>query len=392
MKNPILRKLYTYYENAFEKGVEIYKSWAEKRKFKDSRRVKVFSSVTLSVEQKKQIDDLYLKNYGRKIPYIFHQYYTAYHGKFDVNYFPENLHAPKFELYMHCNRAYTNVLGDKNMLPILAHAAAVKTPKTLLSRVSGVWRDDNNKSISRAEFEEQLANLGEAFAKPSIDSCGGARCAVINMQNGVDKISGKSVKTLIKELGSDFIIQERIRCHSDIAKLYPNSVNTFRVITYQWKDEIFHCPVAMRLGQGGNTVDNTTAGGMVIAVEEDGTLHKTAVTEFNKHYTEHPDTHIAFENYKIPAIFNVLKAAHRLHELLPWIGMCHWDFTLDENGEPLLMEANLTVGGFGLVQRAHGKGVFGENTVEILRWIAKMEKLSLSERKFYRFGYMEKQS
>ena len=391
MKNPILRKLYLNYENFFEKGVEIYKFWAEKNKFKDSRRVNIYNSIKLSEEQRKQIDDFYIKNYGRRIPYIFHQYYTAYHGKFDVNYFPEILHAPKFELYMHCNRAYTTVIHDKNILPYIASQAKVKTPKILLSRVSGVWKNRDNQSISQIEFEKEFNNLGEAFIKPSIDSHGGAKCALINIKNGLDTFSKKSTSCIIKELGSDFVVQERLRCHPDIARLYPNSVNTFRVITYQWKDEILHCPDALRIGQGGSTVDNSSAGGMVIAVEEDGALHDTAVTEFNKHYTEHPDTHIVFKDYKIPSLKPILKAAHDLQELIPQVGMCHWDFTLNENGDPVLLEVNLAVGEFGLVQRSHGKGVFGDKTAEILRWTAKMEKLSYTERKSYRFGYMEKQ-
>ena len=40
---------------------------------------------------------------------------------------------------------------------------------------------------------------------------------------------------------------------------------------------------------------------------------------------------------------------------------------------------------------AHGKGCFGEHTAEVLRWTAKMKELSYSERKFYNYGYMEKQ-
>ena len=391
MKNPTLRKIYAYCENFFEKSVEIYKILAEKHKFKDSRRVKVFTSVTLSDKQKKQIDNFYLENYGRKIPYIYHQYYTAYHGNFDVKFFPEILHAPKFELYMHRNRPYTLVLGDKNLLPCLANAAGVKMPRILLSRVSGTWRDENNKLISKKQFIEKMANLGEAFSKPSIDSNGGSNCHFICMQNGVDVNSGQSAQELIKKLGLDFVIQEKISCHPDIAKIYPLSVNTFRVITYQWKDSICHCPVALRLGGGGRVVDNSSAGGMVIAVEEDGSLHESAVTEFNKHYTKHPDTHIVFKNYKIPALTPILQSAKRLHELMPQIGMCHWDFTINEKNEPVLIEANIKVGGFGLVQRSHGKGIFGDNTAEILRWTAKMEKLSFTERKKYGFGYMEKQ-
>ncbi len=41
----------------------------EKRKFKDKRRKAIYKKVHLTKEQKKQIDDLYKANYGKKIPY-----------------------------------------------------------------------------------------------------------------------------------------------------------------------------------------------------------------------------------------------------------------------------------------------------------------------------------
>jgi D-alanine-D-alanine ligase-like ATP-grasp enzyme len=130
---------------------------------------------------------------------------------------------------------------------------------------------------------------------------------------------------------------------------------------------------------------------MFIAVDVDGTMHKTAFTEFNKQYTRHPDTHIVFENYHIPHIQKMIDAAIRLHELVPQIGIAHWDFTLSQEGEPVLIEANLRCGGIWLVQLSHGKGPFGERTAEIIRWIVKMQKIPYSKRKQYRFGYMEPQ-
>lgn len=391
MKQKPLQSFHTMYENMYYKLLEMRKRSVRVNRFKDPRRVKIYSLVNLTEEQKRQIDDFYLKNYGHKIPYKYFQHIMAFTGNFDEKYFPELIYAPEFDLYMHADPAYTRVLGDKNLLPLLASQAGIGAPKTVLSRMAGIFRDEQNHIISRAQFEDKLANLGKAFAKPSIDSYGGKNCLAICMKNGIDEKSGKTAKELINALGRDFVIQEWLNCHETLTKIYPYSVNTFRIMTYLWKDKIYHLPIVMRVGRGGSCVDNASSGGIFVAIDDDGTLHKTAFTEFNTQYTEHPDTHIRFEGYKIPHFQKLIKAAHRMQELLPHIGVCHLDFTLDPQGEPVLLEINTTEGASWLSQLSHGKGMFGENTAEILQWLAKMKKLPHRERKFYRYGYMEKQ-
>lgn len=67
-------------------------------------------STKLSKEQIAEVDNLYVDNYGKKIPLCWHESYTAYTGKFDKNYFPELLYIPKFERYMNFNSSLANVL------------------------------------------------------------------------------------------------------------------------------------------------------------------------------------------------------------------------------------------------------------------------------------------
>ena len=60
--------------------------------------------------------------------------------------------------------------------------------------------------------------------------------------------------------------------------------------------------------------------------------------------------------------------------------------TIDEYGTPILIEANVNCGSIWLFQMAHGCGVFGEKTSEILQWIRKMDKLEYPERIKHHFG------
>ena len=202
----------------------------------------------------------------------------------------------------------------------------------------------------------------------------------------MDISTGRTVDKILEDLGDSFVVQERIICHDSISKLYPKSVNTFRIMTYRWKNEVKYLPIIMRIGKGGSNVDNAHAGGIFIAIDDDGTMHDWATTEFDVKYFEHPDTHIVFKDYKVPLIKNVIEAARKLHATIPQLGVINWDFTLNREGNPVLIEANINGGSIWLFELAHGCGAFKNDTEEILKWMRKMKGLKPEERINHYFG------
>ena len=349
----------------------------EIRKFQDKRREAIFNSVQLTPEQIKEIDDLYLDNYGEKIPYTWHRHYTAFTGRFDPNYFPELLFIPEFEQFMNPDKSFANTLSDKNFLPLLAKSADVVMPRWFFRSVNGCIQNADLRVISMKNIGEIS---GEFFLKPTKGTDSGKGCQVLELERGEDKISGKTAREILFQKGGDWVLQERLRCHSSINKIYPDSVNTFRIMTYYWNGKIRHAPVIMRIGKGGNYLDNAHAGGIFIALDDDGRMHETAFTEFNERFTEHPDTHMVFQNYKIDLLPEVIEKAAACHAQIPQLGCIHWDFTLNEAGKPTLIEANIMEGSIWLFEMAHGKGLFGELTPEILRWMKEMKGMKKSDR------------
>ena len=358
----------------------------EKKKFRDKRRVEICNSTKLSQEQIDSVEKLYKNNYGKKIPLTWHKSYTAYTGRFDKYYFPEILYIPEFERYMNYNQSLANVLEDKNLLYVFAKASNVRMPRMYLSCQAGIYKDAENKVLDFEKACALISNIGVCFAKPSIGTDSGRGCEVYCLVNGTDTKSGKTSGMLLKDLGKNFTIQERLVCHESIRKIYDGSVNTFRIMTYRWKNQIIVAPIIMRIGRGGSYLDNAHAGGMFIALSDDGTLHKTAFTEFKEEFVEHPDSKLKFEGYRIPLLPNVVDAVKRMHYSLPAIGVINWDMTLDESGQPVLIEANVNGGSIWLFQMAHGCGAFGERTPEILRWLHKMNETKYSDRAQYYFG------
>ena len=132
-----------------EKRIIRHRKAVEIAKMNDPRRVKIVEMVQFSKEQKEAIDEVYMKNYGSKIPYTWHQYYTAYTGNFDPYYMPELMYIPEFERFMNIYPEYVKVFEDKNILPYAAKAAGVKMPTTILTYVCGLFRDKNLHVISK---------------------------------------------------------------------------------------------------------------------------------------------------------------------------------------------------------------------------------------------------
>lgn len=285
---------------------------------------------------------------------------------------------------MNFNSNLANVLEVKNLFYVFAKSANVKMPTRFLACQEGLYTDSNN-ALCFDKAVAYISDMGDCFAKPSIRTDSGNGCHVYRLVGGIDKISEKSSKEVLKELGLNFVLQERIKCHESIRNIYSGSVNTFRVMIYRWHDNVFSAPVIMRIGRGA-FLDNAHAGGMFIAISEEGILHEKVFTEFNESFFKHPDSSLIFDGYKIDKLPEVVETVKKMHYLLQSIGVINWDMTIDENGTPTLIEANVNCGSIWLFQMAHGCGVFGGRTQEILQWICKTDKLNYGERIKHHFG------
>lgn len=378
------RVLRRFCQNIGDRFLILFQMIHERVKYRSSKTSWIWKSVKLTKEQKKAIDLFYKKNYGKKIPYTYHRLYTGFTGNFDVKYIPEMLYATYLERFL-TDISYGNVFTNKNTLSVFAKGLGVKMPQNIVVCNKNIYYDSAFNRISLAEAAEILKNTGKVFVKQSTESCGGRGCAFADFKDGIDLNTNKSVSDILLSLGSNFSIQEFVVCHDSIRKIYPTSVNTFRIITYILGEEVYYCPIIMRIGLGGSFIDNASAGGIFVAVDDDGTLHKSAFTEYRKEFTIHPDTNVVFEGQKIEHLDKVIDVAKRLQLAMPQVGVVNWDFTINKDGEPVLIEANMKndvqAGSIWLSQMAHGKGAFGDNTERVLDFIRSTKKLSYSKRK-----------
>lgn len=359
----------------------------QKRVIFDPKRLESIKDFHLTKEQKEAIDAFYLSNYGKKVDYTCHRTYAAYSGKFSPAFMTEDLYIPELDHFMNIFNAYNSVFEDKNVMPHIAKSVGVKMPQVICSRVKGLYLDADNNPINLDQVLEFLHNYGRIFIKPSVDSMGGRSCMLADIQGGIDSKSQVSLRDILQQMGNDFVVQECLVCHESLQKIYPKSVNTFRVFTYRWKDKIHVAPIVLRIGRGGMDVDNASQGGIFIGVSNEGQLYDYASTKYGKRFYEHPDTSLRFSGYTLPLFPKVTEAALRLHHAMPQIGFSNWDLTIDEKGDVVLIEGNLQFGGVWIFQMACGEPVFGEHTAEMLQWLRKIKKMSPSERLNHAFGY-----
>ncbi len=338
-----------------------------KKEIKDPRRKKILKTFGLSKEQKKKIDDFYKENYGKKIPYEYHRYYSSYMNSFDEKYVPEFIFISKIEAKLN-SLEYAHVLSDKNLLPMLVGKnEKYRCARIFVSSSNGILKNSDYQIINKESAFGILKDIGECFYKPTVDSSSGRGCAVYNFKNGIDCYSGESLENILAGCPENFNFQEIISNCESVKKLHPESLNTFRIVTYILDGQIFHFPVIMRIGRGCAKVDNAHQGGIFIGVEDDGKLKECAFTEFQERFYEHPDSKITFNGYVVPEVRQCIEAAHEMQAKLPQTKLISFDFVADENGMPVLIEINLQYQTIWMSQMAHGKSAFGENTAKVLK-------------------------
>ncbi len=295
----------------------------------------------------------------------YHRLYTAKSGKFYPEYLPEELYLMHVDRYF-CDREEARFLDNKcyycRLLP------NTKQPEMVAMRIGQTWLDDQVKPIPFEAVRELVAKESEVVVKRAVNSEGGF---------GVTFIEGEKLaadlERFMQEIPRDVVIQRPIRQHPDLAKLHPESVNSMRVVSLLTEDKVKVYAVSLKIGAGKNRVDNACRGGMYCGVRSDGSLRKIAVQADGTVLETHPDLGYRFEDQKVPHLDKVIKLVKEAHGFLGHFRMISWDVTVDEAGDAVLVEANLTLGGISEVQICNGP-LFGKDTKKILDEVFRRRK------------------
>lgn len=153
----------------------------------------------------------------------------------------------------------------------------------------------------------------------------------------------KNMKNLYKEIldAGYGIIEELIIQDPEIAKIYPNSVNTVRVVSYcKENGEIKVLWSFLRMGVDGSIVDNMNSGGIAAMIDpETGIIYERAKNYKGEEFIFHPNTGVKLVGFEIPAWDELLNLIKKLACVISEYRLVGWDLAYSTKGW-VLVEAN----------------------------------------------------
>ena len=287
--------------------------------------------------------------------------------RFDARYLPLDIQYCFIDDWFNDTRSAW-ALDDKNFYDLYFHD--VNRPKTIARIVTNRFFDENYDNLSIEQVVERCSECKSVILKPAIGKSGGNGIQFWNLNDGKD--------VLIKLLSErdNFIIQEVIRQHAEICKIYPYSINTIRIVTCHYDGKTSVLSSVIRMGVNGNKLDNAGQGGLFCGINEDGSLKKYAYAKTGDAVTSHPQGAV-FSGSRIPNYDKCKELAIRLSNRFIRVSkLISWDLAIGEDGEPILIEVNLCFGGADVHQIANGP-LFGDKTEEILNSVFREKKYSI---------------
>lgn len=186
------------------------------------------------------------------------------------------------------------------------------------------------KEASLDDFKKYIKGKKEIIVKPVDASCG----------TGIEIIdpSKRDPKELYDTLinNKQFLVEDVVKQNKEISNIYPNSVNTLRVVTINKKVVAAY----LRIGNKGNVVDNFNHGGMATKVNiENGIIEYPAIDKNSEVYTIHPETKHKIVGVQVPMWDKVVELCETIALVIPEVGYVGWDICVGED-KLYLIEGN----------------------------------------------------
>jgi len=317
--------------------------------------------VNFSSQEESEIRAYFSKHGFKRLNIGWHLYYQDKNHLFSPKYIPEDVYYTLIEPSLN-RMSFGPAYTDKNILSFLMQN--VNQPTVILKNINGFYFK-NEKIITKKEAIDICSKLESFVIKPSIDSGGGKKVALVN------PVESTKIENILSNYKKNFIIQERIEPNKHLKILNNSSVNTIRVMSYLNDNEISILSSVLRVGSEGQFTDNTGSGGISVGINCDGTLKEVGYDYNGQQYTN-TSNQFEFSGFTVPFFDSILDKAKELHPLIPHFRLVSWDFTINSQNEIILIEFNTMLQEINFHQLNNGP-LFGEYTEEILKSAKKQE-------------------
>lgn len=368
--------IYAYITGKFIEGQMEWDMLSKKslKRIFDTRIAKIIKEndiPPLSSEEKAEIDKIY-KGYPLS-SYDYHRVYKGLSGRFYPEYMPDDLYYCYVEDFFSDKEA-SRYIDNKCYYPRIF--TGMKQPQTIVMRMGKVWLDKDYNIISPKEVLMALSrsngDLIMKIAENSERSCG---VFLMKKDEIIDTFREKINNIPLDE---DVIVQRVIKQHKDYTALNPDSVNAYRVLSYLNSDtnEVEILKLSIRIGIDNHISNTGGRGGVLAGVSDEGKLTPYAYGLDCKSYYEHPIYGYKFGDITVPFVDRVIEYVKKGHPMVSRFKLISWDLGIDEMGEPVLMETNLTMSGIFSNQLLDGP-LFGNQTKQILEKVFKKHETKI---------------
>lgn len=274
-----------------------------------------------------------------------------------------NFHNPRYDDF-HGKLTGRVITGDKFYFNVFLEKFGIPTPKIycFVKDKSPLYFNSkfsiNTSESANEQLKSFFSNNMDAFAKPS-DGQLGQGIFSLRIEDGKTFADGEEIAMddlIQRVVSSDYLIQEKIYQHPDMAAFCPSCINSIRLQTVMDMEGNVHpFGAGVRMGRMGSSVDNWAKGGVFVGIDrENGCLMDTGFLkpQYGTSVKEHPDSKIKFYGYQIPFYKEAEEMALKLHKYLYRCHSVGWDIAITEDG-PMFIEGN----GWweiSLVQAVHG--------------------------------------
>ena len=227
------------------------------------------------------------------------------------------------------NNNYIKKLNDKNYYDLFNNKVKFNEIFKKYLKRKYLYLDNNYGAFKKFTNEHKTL-----LAKPIDAQCGkGIEKIIIEENTNIKKL----YNTLISN--SQLLVEEYVVQSSEMNRLFPNSVNTLRLVTSYIDGETTVLFRSIRIGNKDNVVDNFNHGGMYSVISETGIITKPAIDKLGNIYKNHPVTNTKIVGFKIPYFKEALDMVIESSKVIKEVGLVGWDIAITDNG-PLMIEGN----------------------------------------------------
>ena len=296
----------------------------------------------------------YWKKYGVRPDKLWYDLYCNGQKSYNPRFIPDSIWFVDILPYFN-NKKIALAYNDKALFNKLLRG--VRKPETIVKKMGGYfYNGDGEQIISRAEAENLCRNEEHLIIKPGFGMKGKGMAFY-----DLDSKDKKDISGIFDEFPKDFVVQRIVKQHPDLARLSETSLNTIRVVSFHFQGKVHILSALLRIGKNGSRVDNVSAGGSACPIKPDGWLYEKSVNRQSQ-WTDCTPDGIKYKDIQIPNYSGIIDKIKELHCQLPYFNILGWDFAVNNDNEPVLIEFNTKPG-----QNQISCGpTFGDITDEVL--------------------------